>query len=213
MQCRPAGPVALLLQSLGAMGLTIDAEANTWGPFGEISIIHAPLRLYRTIGIEAAVNGITSELHSRRPRLAPAKGVDWSLTRALWTSSKRDGAGQPSGRHLLAMAAGGHWRQHRIQAIEPNTAATCMLCGQGRDDDGHMWECPELEHVRKRHSWVTQHSTLLPISLRAYGIAPPRAQRPDETFLGRRWHRPQQCSRRLVRSWSRGTRTQHWKQR
>ena len=76
MQQRPAGPVALLLLSLGAAGLTIDTNAHIWRPFGNVSMISAPLHLYKSVVLEAAVNGVTKELHQRRPHLAPVQGID-----------------------------------------------------------------------------------------------------------------------------------------
>ena len=48
MQQRPAGPVALLLLSIGIAGMTIDEDGHVWGLFGSISIFDAPLHLYRT---------------------------------------------------------------------------------------------------------------------------------------------------------------------
>ena len=84
MTTRAAGPVALLLQSLGVAGLTMDTEARVWGHYGSISLAESPLHLYRSVIMEAATQGTVKELHRRRPQLAPVQGIDWSLTRMLW---------------------------------------------------------------------------------------------------------------------------------
>ena len=128
MSARPAGPVALLLQSLGIAGLTMDTEIRIWGPFGNILLAKAPLHLFRSVILEEAANGTIKELANRRQRLAPTQGIDWALTRPLWDDMAAGTDVGPSKRHMLAFAAGGHWRQHRVKAVEPTENATCVLC-------------------------------------------------------------------------------------
>ena len=185
MSSRPAGPVALLLQSLGYAGLAMDEDLCVWGSFGKISVIDAPLHLYRSVILEEAGNGVIRELVTRRPQLAPAQGIDWHLTRPLWSKRGKDTDERCSQRHMLAFAAGGHWRQHRVRTFDTNDeSATCLLCGQGRDDDAHLWDCHALQHVRAKHSTVHRRGAHLPVQLRLYGIAPHVCTDPRKTFWG-----------------------------
>ena len=178
MQQRPAGPVALLLLSIGIAGMTMDEEVHVWGHFGSISITDAPIHLYRTIVSEAASAACTRELSDRRPDISPADGIDWALTRPLWSPAPTVGAATPSTRHMLAYAAGGHWRQHRIKAAHIAETENCLLCGGDRGDDGHIWICAGLQHIRDKHPLVTKCYACLPTSLRSYGIAPTRKYQP-----------------------------------
>ena len=184
MSTRPAGPVALLLQSLGGAGLTMDADIRVWGPFGSIQLATAPMHLFRSVIMEAAPNGTIRGLATRRPQLAPAQGIDWDLTRPLWDGDAAGANPDSSQRHLLALAAGGHWRQHRIKAMEPTEAAICILCGQGRDDDEHLWRCPALRHIHEKHSMVSRCRSYMPVQLRLYGIAPYVCTGPQKAFWG-----------------------------
>ena len=185
LSARPAGPVALLLHSLGIAGLTMDTDMRIWGPFGNISLTTAPLHLYKSVVLEAATNGVIKELSQRRNQLAPDQGIDWALTRPLWNGPAVGQAASSSQRHLLAFAAGGHWRQHRIAAAEPTVCATCVLCGQSKDDDEHMWHCAALQHVRQKHPMVVGCQAALPRQLKQYGIAPHVGADPRKNILGR----------------------------
>ena len=160
MKSRAAGPVALLLQSLGTAGLTIDIAGNVGGMHGSISIAHSPRHLYRSVINEAALQGTIAALHRRRPNLAPAQNIDWGPTRMLWKRATAEGSHAASQRHLLALAAGGHWRQNHLKAIEPEATDTCILCGEGRDDDEHMWTCQAMQHIRARHESHPMHEIL-----------------------------------------------------
>ena len=184
LSARPAGPVALLLHSLGIAGLTMDTDMRIWGPFGNISLASAPWHLYKSIVVEEAANGAIRELSHRRAQLAPNQGIDWALTRPLWNGMDGGPAGGPSKRHLLAFASGGHWRQHRIAAADPTISATCVLCGQDKDDDEHLWHCPALEHIRRRHSLVTGCQAALPKQLKQFGIVPHVSTDPRQAFWG-----------------------------
>ena len=107
MSTRAAGPVALLLQSLGTAGLTIDIAGNVGGAHGSISIAHSPRHLCRSVINESALKGTITALHKRRPKLAPEQNIDWDLTRPLWKHATAEGNDAASQRHLLALAAGG----------------------------------------------------------------------------------------------------------
>ena len=165
--------------------MTMDVDAHIWGSFGNIRVIDAPLHLYRSVVMEAATEGVIRELHRRRPYLSPAQGIDWTLTRPLWKSAAADIATAPSKRHMLAFAAGGHWKQHRLKEAGASDTDICILCGQGRDDDGHLWGCAALQHVRARHPMVTKCSEHLPVQLRHHGIAPHISTDPEQTFWGK----------------------------
>ena len=185
MSSRPAGPVALLLQSLGYAGLAMDEEFCVWGSFGKISIKNAPLHLFKSVILEEASNGVIRELATRRPQLAPVQGIDWHLTRPMWNRSGEAAGEECSQRHMLAFAAGGHWRQHHVQAFDASAdTATCILCGQGRDDDEHLWHCTALRHIGEKHSMVHRCGEHLPVQLRLYGIAPHVCTDPRKAFWG-----------------------------
>ena len=85
---------------------------------------------------------------------------------------------------MLAYAAGGHWRQHQIKAANLSETETCLLCGGDREDDGHIWRCAGLKHVRDKHPLVSKCHACLPTSLRNYGIAPHVSTDPDHSFWG-----------------------------
>ena len=177
--------MALLLASLGIFGLTVDTDINIWGGHGKINPVTAPLHLYRTVVLESAVQGITKELHQRRPMLAPRQGIDSTLTRQLWTGSAAEQAGAPSKRHMLALAGGGHWRQHRVHAIDAAQSEVCLLCGQGRDDDDHLWYCNSLQHIHHRHERALRCKDHLPTALKRYGLAPHVTTDPEQLLWGR----------------------------
>ena len=170
--------------TLGVAGLTMDTEIQIWGAFGSIPLATAPLHLFKSVIGEEAANGVIKELSQRRQRLAPSQGIDWALTRPLWNEMDGGPAEGPSKRHLLAFASGGHWRQHRIAAAEPTISATCVLCGQDKEDDEHLWHCPALKHVRQRHSLVTGCQAALPKQLKQFGIAPHVSTDPRQAFWG-----------------------------
>ena len=124
------------------------------GPFGSISVTESPLHLYRQVISEAAVQAVTFDLGRRRPGLAPEQGIDWALTRGLWSSGPEGAGNGPSKRHMLAFAAGGHWRQHRASAADATESDLCILCGQGREDDEHLWKCQALRPIHDKHPLV-----------------------------------------------------------
>ena len=108
----------------------------------------------------------------RRPTLAPQQGIDWTLTRSLWNGSAAEKPSAPSKRHMLALAGGGHWRQHRVHAIDTEQSELCLLCGKGRDDDDHIWECESLQHLHSKHERILRCKDHLPAALKRYGLAP-----------------------------------------
>ena len=186
---RPAGPVGLLLHSIGVAGLIISTDLTIRGPFGGLNLMRAPYHLFRRLPVEAACDAAVRALHVHRPLLAPLESVDWELTKD-WVRSKRfarDGGTLPrSERHALAFASGGHWRQHRMHAAGHGAekGASCLLCGAMREDDEHIWSCPKLAHVHARHPQVHRCRAFLPISLRAYGVVPRIRVDPRVTFWG-----------------------------
>ena len=184
-QERPAGPVALLLQAIGIAGLTMDADGHVWGPFGSLCVVDAPIHLYRQIIGEAAQNGIIQALRLRRPSIAPTEGIDWSLTRPFWKPTLTADGNPRSQRHMLGFAAGGHRRQHRLTAAAGGPHEPCLVCGKGRDDDGHLWECEGLRHVRAKHPMIQKFSTYPATPFKHYGVVPHVCTDPPAGFLGR----------------------------
>ena len=181
---RPAGPIALLLHSVGLAGMTMDTEGHVWGPFGSISVTESPLHLYRQVIIEAAAQAAIVDLEKRRPGLAPEQGIDWTLTRGMWSRCPEKVGNGHSQRHMLAFAAGGHWRQHRSRAADVTESDICILCGQGRDDDEHLWTCQALRPVHAKHPLVIKCCELLPIQLSKFGIVPHVCTDPQQALWG-----------------------------
>ena len=122
-----------------SLGFTIKTKLSVRGQHGSISLVESPKHLYRNVIMEAALHGTIAELHRRRPHLAPVQNIDWHLTSMLWRKKNTEIGPGASQRHLLAMAAGGHWRQTHLKAIDPSESDNCILCGQGRDDEEHLW--------------------------------------------------------------------------
>ena len=162
----------------------MKTKLSVWGQHGSISLVESPKHLYRNVIMEAALHGTIAELHRRRPHLAPVQNIDWHLTSMLWRKKNTEIGPGASQRHLLAMAAGGHWRQTHLKAIDPSESDNCILCGQGRDDEEHLWTCTALQQVRSKHERAIRCQEHLPTQLKRYGIAPHISTDPQLSFWG-----------------------------
>ena len=180
-QCKPMGPVGLLMESLRLNAAALDKEFNIWQrnqiPIGITTVAYQHLQpLVR----QMAARNRTARAYGTRRECEFLDEIDEYATQGATKTM------EPEDRIVLdVVRTGSAWTRATAFWAGQCDDQLCQICGDTKEESDHFWFCKGLEVKRKDadDGLAKLDPRFLPIAIR-HGIAPAMKADPRKPFWG-----------------------------
>ena len=180
-QCRPQGPIGLLLESIHLQAATIDRDFNIhqWNQ-PAIQLTKAPFQQIGAMAIQMCTRNRTRSAANKREMTKGLAEIDKEATRA--ETKKMD----PQDRIILDLTrTGAMWTRTAAYWAGQVDDRMCQLCHQADETSDHFWKCKALKDARKEvDEDLAKFNADAILALVRHGVAPAMAADTTKTFWG-----------------------------